>query len=125
MKYYIKGLIVALVVLFPVLFYIYTFEDQKNYVDISYYGVAMFGVLSILLFVFLTKSLKSTNKQLFISITLTNMLVKIVCSIMLLLIYKEINQPPDGKFIIPFLSIYLTFTIFETWFMVRLADEKP
>lgn len=124
MKYYIKGLIVALVVLFPVLFYIYTFEDQKNYVDISYYGVVMFGVLSILLFVFLTKSLKSTNKQLFISITLTNMLVKMVCSIMLLLIYKEINQPPDGKFIIPFLSIYLTFTIFETWFMVRLADEN-
>ncbi len=36
MKYYIKGLIVALVVLFPVLFYIYTFEDQKNYVVISY-----------------------------------------------------------------------------------------
>jgi hypothetical protein len=53
------------------------------------------------------------------------MLVKMVFSIVLLLVYKEVKQPLDGKFILPFLTIYLIFTIFETWFMVRLADEKP
>lgn len=125
MSYYIKGLALSLLILIPLLYYIHSFDSQKNYTDISFYAVAMFAVLSIFLFFFLKKSIFSSSKQLFISITLTNMLIKMFCSIALLLIYKELNQPPDGKFILPFLSIYLIFTIFETWFMVKLSDENP
>jgi len=125
MNYYIKGLALSLLVLIPLLYYIHSFDSQKQYIDISFYTVAMFALLSIFLFFFLKRSIFSSSKQLFISITLTNMLIKMFCSIALLLIYRELNQPPDGKFILPFLSIYLIFTIFETWFMVKLSDENP
>ena len=125
MNYYIKGLALSLLVLIPLLYYIHSFDSQKQYIDISFYTVAMFALLSIFLFFFLRRSIFSSSKQLFISITLTNMLIKMFCSIALLLLYRELNQPPDGKFILPFLSIYLIFTIFETWFMVKLSDENP
>ena len=125
MNNFLKGLGVSLLVLIALLYYIHGFEGQKSYTDISVYGVLMFSVLSILLYIFLSRSVYSSNKQLFLSITLANMLVKMVFSIVLLLVYKEVKQPLDGKFILPFLTIYLIFTIFETWFMVRLADEKP
>lgn len=125
MKNYIKGLSISLLILLPVLYYIHSFESQRQYTDISIYAMAMFFVLSIALFIFLKFALHSTNKQLFISVTLTNMLVKMIFSIALLVMYKEINQPQDGKFILPFLTIYLIFTIFETWFMVKMADQNP
>jgi hypothetical protein len=124
MKYYLKGLGISLLILLPTLYYIHSFDSQKQYVDVSFYATIMFFILSIVLFLFLKLSLHSTNKQLFISVTLTNMLVKMIFSIALLVMYKEINQPQNGKFILPFLTIYLIFTIFETWFMVKMADQN-
>jgi hypothetical protein len=122
--YFLSQLSLLLVVIIPVLYYIHSFDAQKNNVPVSLYSVSMFTVLSILLYIFLHKSVKHPDKQLFISITLMNMLIKMVCSIGLLLIYKVAYQPANGKFIIPFLVVYLFFTIFETYFMVNLADQK-
>ncbi|MFZ1749974.1 MAG: hypothetical protein WAU01_07270 [Saprospiraceae bacterium] len=125
MSRYLSGLTIMVMILIPLLWFIHSFESQKNYLDLSVYSSLMFLVLSVILLFFLSRSLKSTNKQLFISFTMTNMLVKMFCSIVLLLVYKQINHPPDGKFIIPFIFIYALFTIFETWFMIRLAERKP
>ncbi len=122
--HFIFRLFLVLVVLIPILYYMHTFEAQKNNVYVSIYSVAMFTVLSIFLYFFLHKSVRSPNLQLFISITLMNMLIKMACSVGLLLLYKAKYQPVNGKFIIPFLLVYLFFTIFETFFMVELADQK-
>jgi len=122
--YFIIRLCLVIIILIPVLVFVHSFASQKNYTTVSYYSVCMFTVLSIILYLLLYNSVKNPNKQLFISITLANMLIKMVCSIALLLIYRAVQQPADGKFIVPFLIIYLIFTIFETWFMIRLADKK-
>jgi len=122
--YFITRLCLVIIILIPILVYIHSFASQKNYTAVSYYSVSMFAFLSIILYFLLYNSVKSPNKQLFISITLANMLIKMVCSIVLLLIYRAVHHPADGKFIVPFLIIYLIFTIFETYFMIRLADKK-
>lgn len=122
--HFIIHLFLVLLFLIPFLYYIHSFEAQKNNVYVSIYSVMMFTIMSIILYFFLSKSVKSPNKQLFISITLMNMLIKMICSIGLLLIYKATYHPVNGKFIIPFLFVYLYFTIFETYFMVTLADQK-
>ena len=125
MKYFLRGYILMMAVLVPLLLYVHSLDTQKTYTPVSQYSLAMFSGLSVILYFFLRKSVKSPNKQLFISITLTNMLVKMVFSIVLLLIYRNIYHPADGKFIIPFLFVYIFFTTFETWFMIKMADEKP
>ncbi len=122
--HFLFHLFLVLVILIPILYCVHCFEAQKNNVYVSVYSISMFTVLSLLLYLFLYKSVKSPNKQLFISITLMNMLIKMTCSIVLLLIYKANYHPVNGKFIIPFLLVYLFFTIFETYFMVNLADQK-
>ena len=85
----------------------------------------MFTLMSVVLYIILKKSLLNPDKQVFISITMANMLVRMLCSIILLLLYKNIKAPADNKFIISFLIVYIIFTIFETYFMVGLADQKP
>ncbi len=117
----------TLVILFllVVMNFVHTFESLKVYSDLSYYSIIMFSVMSIVLYILLRKSLLSADKQIFTSITLTNMLIRMLGSITLLLFYKKIKECPDNKFIISFLVIYVIFTIFETYFMVSLADQKP
>jgi hypothetical protein len=85
----------------------------------------MFLVLSVLHYFIIEKTLKKAHGQLFISYTMAGMLLKMFASIVLLVVYKYHTMPPDGKFVIPFLIIYLFFTIFETWFMMHLAGRKP
>lgn len=120
-----RRLCLVIVILIPTLYVVHSFESLHNYLDLSIYSSIMFIVHSILLYMYMFKSAKSSDKQLFISLTLANMLVRVVCSIVLLIVYKKLFNPVDGKFIIPFLCVYLIFTIFESGFMVGLAGEKP
>ncbi len=124
-KHFILGLLLCLGFLVPTLIGVHHYLVGGKYIDLSFAGTLIFIVMSFLLFFFLNISLKSTNKQLFLSVTLANMLSKMVFAIVFLLIYRKINLPPDNKFVLPFLFIYIYFTIFETWFMVKLAYKKP
>ncbi|MFN8337664.1 MAG: hypothetical protein U0T36_01475 [Saprospiraceae bacterium] len=125
MKNFIIGYIISILVLIPILWSLMVFVLDSGTNTIIQYSLIMFTGLSIGLYYFLSISVRSPNKQMFISVTIANTLIKIVCSIGLLFAYKKVNNPPDGNFIFPFLAIYLVFTIFETWFMVKMADEKP
>jgi hypothetical protein len=104
---------------------LHSFMAFSSYIDLSFYTVSMFSLLCVLLYYLLKMSVHSVQKQLFISLTMINTLAKMSCSVILLLIYYYVKQPADGKFIIPFLFIYFTFTIFETYFMLGLANQKP
>ena len=122
---FVKNLLVFIAFLVVVLLFVHSFESQADTVILSIMTVVLFTMLSIGLYIALKISVKSTNKQLFISYTLLNMIIRMVLSIVLLLVYREIFKPVDGKFVLPFLVIYVLFTIFETSFMLKIADEKP
>jgi len=122
---FVRSLLVFLAGLFLVLVFVHSFESQADTVILSVMTVVLFSLLSIGLYIALKISVKSTNKQLFISYTLINMLVRMVTSIVLLMVYREIFKPLNGNFVLPFLVIYVLFTIFETSFMLKIADEKP
>ncbi len=125
MKNFITGYITSILFLIPILWSLRVFILGESVYSIVWYSLLMFTILSIGLYYFLNLSVRSPNKQMFISVTIANTLIKMVCSIGLLFAYKKMNNPADGNFIFPFLAIYLVFTIFETWFMVKMADEKP
>ena len=122
---FVRNLLVFLAFLVLVLVFLHSFESQSDTAILSIMTVLLFTILSIVLYIALRISVKSTNKQLFISYTILNMIIRMVMSIGLLLMYREIYKPVDGKFVLPFLVIYILFTIFETSFMLKIADEKP
>ncbi len=122
---YLKGLLITSAALVIILFFLHRNPAYQPYTDLSVISGGMFLALSLMHFLIIGKTLKKTHGQLFISYTMAGMLIKMFVSIGLLLIYKYHNMPPDGKFVIPFLIVYLFFTIFETWFMMHLAGKKP
>jgi hypothetical protein len=122
--YFLIQLIVLMIVLFISMYIIHAFTSLTGYFDLSIFSICMFGGMSVVLYFLLRRSLSLPNKQTFISLTLANMLFRMAGSVFLLWLYKKFYEPVDNKFIYVFLLIYIIFTIFETYFMIRLSDQK-
>ena len=118
-------IIIFYILLLISLWFVHSFESQKNTIDLSLIATLLFTIQSIILFFVLHVSVKNKNRQIFISVTLINMIVKMILSIGVLLYYREILNPTDGKFLIPFLVVYTFFTVFETSIMIKIAGRKP
>lgn len=127
MNHYISFLGKLLLVVFLVwciMMFLHSFPLFAQYKNLTYYSIIMFTLMSIILYLFLYRSLYAKDRQVFISITLINMFFRMAGSVVLLILYKNIFNPPNNKFIISFLIIYSIFTIFETYFMISIADKK-
>jgi hypothetical protein len=48
------------------------------------------------------------------------MLVAVICMV----IYRKVFSAQGKDFLLPFFIVYFAFTIFETYFMIKLAKEK-
>lgn len=46
---------------------------------------------------------------------------KMMFSVALVFIYQAVAEPTSRWFVIPFLIIYILYTIFETYFLMRLG----
>lgn len=88
----------------------------------AWWAIGLFWVLSVLMFVFGNISVQAINKKLFTQLTIFFTFTKLLCSISCIVIYKSKMQPADKWFVVPFLLIYLIFTIFETYFMFKLSQ---
>ncbi len=95
-----------------------------NNQSFSWISLSAFVVLSILMFVLGKWSAGDRNKSLFISMSILLGGSKMLLSVLLVIVYSKLMQPTSRAFVIPFFLVYLSFTIFETYFMMKLAQEK-
>lgn len=86
---------------------------------------AFFILLSIVMFFFARKASKSKTKNLFTSVALGFTGSKMFFSVILIVAYDQIWHPSSRLFVLPFLGIYLIYTIFETYFMMKLGKVEP
>lgn len=98
-----------------------SYADVGEYSDIGWYAMVLFMVMCVTVF-HLTELLEqATKKTGFISLIMANMFCKMVFSAVLVTAYYVKRAPDDGLFIMPFISVYVLFTIFETYFMNEQA----
>jgi hypothetical protein len=88
----------------------------------AWWAIVLFVVLSVLMFVLGNIAAKAINKKLFSQLTIFFTFTKLLCSVGSIVLYKFKIQPSDKWFVIPFLLVYLIFTIFETYFMFQLSQ---
>lgn len=124
-KIFLLYLFISILLASAALIFLNEFEAYQPYKWVGIISILFFVFLSAALYFILRKFVYHPDRQLFISGTIGNMFLKMVLSITLLLVYYYVSAPQDGLFVVPFLIVYVIFTIFETIFMVRLADENP
>ncbi|MBK9255929.1 MAG: hypothetical protein IPM42_10610 [Saprospiraceae bacterium] len=125
LKSYLFYLVLVNILTLGILYYVDTFDRTSPYFNVGLTSLCLFTVFSTGLYLILRYFAKHPNKQLFLSGTVFNMFFKMLFSVGILMLYYVIKKPGDGAFVIPFLVVYVTFTIFETFFMLQLAQEKP
>ncbi|MCZ2100336.1 MAG: hypothetical protein LC107_02215 [Chitinophagales bacterium] len=121
MNMYLKGLAITLLILGPLLVCIHII--LAPYADVAVTAVVMFILLSLALYLVLKRLAIHPNRQLFLSVTMLNVLVKIIFTGILIFGYIQETSPPNNNFVLSVLAVYVAFTIFESWFMTRIAQS--
>ncbi len=94
--------------------------EEQNF---SWMTWGVFIVLSMLMFVLGKKTAHDENKGLFLSMSIFLGATKMLVAVVLVVGYSYWSKPSGQGFVIPFFLIYLCFTIFETYFMMKLSFE--
>jgi hypothetical protein len=86
--------------------------------------LCLFIGLSVVLYVAGGRLAKSTNRLAFNNLIAGSIFAKMILCMAFLLGYKSLYNPSDSWFVAIFLLSYVTYTIFEVWFMTRLAKSS-
>ena len=102
----------------------YAFLSLKNDENIAWWSLALYIAISWFMYVVGKRAAESPNKYFFNNVIISSMLLKMIFSVAVILIYKKTFHPEGKAFLLPFFIAYFTFTIFETYFMTQLAQQK-
>lgn len=108
----ITGLLVTL---------LHLFEKLSPYWPLSATTILLFTLFSIAAFFAGKMAAKSTNKHLFTNVIMGFTLFKMLLSGAIVIVYHLLAEPVGKLFILPFFLIYLIYTVFETFIMVKQA----
>ena len=98
---------------------------SEAFSDLSIHAFIVFGAIVVLAFFLGKKAAMSGAKYVFIRMTILLIFVKMCIGVGLVVIHVRSEMPEDKTFIIPFLLIYLIFTIFEIYVLEKLGRIQP
>lgn len=117
-------LLMTIGILVAIMYFMSLNEKIYEYIDIAYYAIPSFTILSVTIF-FMTEYLeKQSNKGMLLNLVIINVMFKFLIAIGVVLIYYKLRNPENGIFVLPFIIVYVIFTIFETYFMSLQAKSK-
>jgi hypothetical protein len=70
------------------------------------------------------RAVLSKSKFRFVQLMMMLIVFKMLICVALVVAHMKIHQPPSKLFVIPFLAIYLIFTLFEIYVLEKLARTK-
>lgn len=123
-KKFITQLTILLSFLLLLLFILHSFTLFQPYWDLSVLSMIFYVVLSVFMFLLGKKTAANQNVNDFSQVVFGSIIGKMFLTVVLVVMYFEIAKPADQYFLLPFFLIYLTFTAFETYFMMKLSKLK-
>lgn len=121
---FLTGLLITILACVAIFTVLVRFFSQFEYPDLNYYSIALFAVISIIVYYMANQALKGSNKNSFLNIVVLNLFMKIIASFILVAVYIKMTSPEDKMYLIPITINYLIFTIFETYFLSKAAKVK-
>jgi hypothetical protein len=85
-----------------------------------------FVALSIIMYITGSRAAVSPQQGFFTQLILVFTIVKMFLSIIVVFVYFKVAKPGSSWFLLPFFLVYLIYTIFESYFMIRIGKStKP
>ena len=123
-KTYFLQLIMTIGISAAVLISLHLLPEVAPYWKLSVASVIFFALLTLLIFLIAKRAVQSPDPNTFTRISLLFVFVKLVAALAFIVLYDQLIEPKTRWFVLPFLLVYVLFTIFEVIFMMALSREK-
>ena len=100
-------------------------EIMQQYTDLSVLSLCFMVITTITMYFLAQIALKSSNQYAFIQLVIASVLVKIILALALNMVYVKVMKPEGKYFILPFIIMYIIYTIFETYALFKMSLKKP
>ncbi|MBP7272756.1 MAG: hypothetical protein KA974_02890 [Saprospiraceae bacterium] len=122
--FYLQLCIITLIV-FLLLNVLYHYQGNAvSYQNLNHILVGLFVLFSIIIFEMAQRASQRSDKSAFVRLSMIASFAKLLLVLVLILAFRKIYPTlPRSGFIIPFLAVYLPFTIFESYFMAKIAKS--
>ena len=104
---------------------IYSFPSFQTDWVLGLISWIFFAILTFLMFFLGKKAAASKNRHNFTSLVLGITAMKMFLSVAIVLVYFSLVRPTSRVFVLPFLLVYVIYTIYETYMLMILSKEKP
>ena len=97
----------------------------QAYSDLSWISLFFFVGISIVMYYAGFRAALSDNKYQFTNVVMGFTFGKMMLSVLIILAYNKLMEPASKFFILPFFGLYVLYTIFETYFLMKLGRMTP
>ena len=99
-----------------------TFLPESSAISqFTFLCISAFILINILAYYSGKRAIHSKSKFRFVQLMMMLILFKMMICVALVAAHMKINHPESKLFVLPFLTIYLIFTLFEIYVLERLA----
>ena len=120
---FFRKLMLLLAFVVPLLVIFHFIPVLRPYDGLNLSAFIFFNLLCLGAYYLGKKSLNSPNKYLFNQLIMLNVIIKMIVSISIILIYHTFFTPETNWFVMPFLILYLIYTVFETYLLTSLVKS--
>jgi len=121
---FIKSLFLIIAVCLALTSIAYFIPLLSTHIPFSILMIALFSGLSFGVYYIGNHLANSSNKYLYNNLIIINIMIKVLMSLLGILLYVELMNPPNNWYLFIFIFIYILFTIFEVYFMTKQAKAK-
>lgn len=122
-KRFFLGLIITLFASSITAGYVGELLDVSDHNMLMYLSIGFFTILAIGVFYLSERAANMNSRTFFMQIVMINTMAKMFGSVALVIGYFSIAKPNSNKFIVPFLIVYLLYTIFDAYFMMKQSKN--
>ncbi len=124
-SHFIKLLLLTIVITVALFFLANLVIPIFDYLDFLGMAIVFFVIISVIIYWLGERAVTNNKGNFFIYVIMINVFVKLIASFVFVMVYAKIKNPTDKFFIVTFLLTYLTFTVFETYFLnVQARSSK-
>jgi hypothetical protein len=102
----------------------YCWPQWRTDALLAWLGLLLFSIFTVLSYAIGWRAVYSVDKNKFIYIYINLIIIKLALCVALALAYRYWHPLTHPLFVLPFLSIYIIYTIFGTQLMMKLSKIK-
>lgn len=123
-RFYLGLAIVLLLAVVSQLLFGWFLPELKPFIGLGYVAMVYFTTLSVLIYYLSRRLGTHENPYLLLYLTYAVILFKLASSVVIVYAFKRHYHPDTRYFVLPFIVVYILFTIFETAYMAKSGRLK-